>query len=67
MSAISLLPGVALLATTWVLFLRLLPRQGIIHPVVASRLRQELITIAFVLGNALGVALLVEGAVGLIR
>lgn len=66
MSLISILPGIILLFVTAVVFARLRPRNGVVHPFLASRIRNELVAIGIVLGVALGMALIIQGAVRMI-
>lgn len=61
----SVLPGTVLIAFTWIAFARALPRDGIPHRWLSSRLREELAVLAFVTGTATGFGLLLQGISGL--
>ncbi|MGD9783651.1 MAG: hypothetical protein AB7E80_08420 [Hyphomicrobiaceae bacterium] len=66
-TALAFVSGLALLSTTWLLFLRLRPRNGVANALVASRAGLEVATLAFVFGNALGFALVVHGIIMLLK
>lgn len=62
-----ILPGAAILVGTWIMFLRLRPREGVIHPLVKSDRNLTLILFGFVGGTAFGLAMIVSGIAGFLR
>lgn len=65
--ALLLVPGIALLAATWLTFHRFRPRNGVIHPAMKSDLNCNLVLFAFVSGTALGITMIISGLADIIR
>lgn len=62
-----LLPGLAVLVATWIMFLRLRPKNGVIHPFVKNDWNCSIALFAFVAGNAFGAALAISGLVSFVN
>lgn len=67
MRLVPVLPGVLLLTGSWLAFVRLRPRNGVVHPWMSSRIREELTVLALVSSTGIGFGLILQGLVGAIR